>query len=295
VTGPSRPSFVKIWLAAARPRTLPAAIAPVLVGSGLALHDARFQAGPALLCLVFALLVQIGTNFANDYFDFIHGADTASRLGPPRAVASGWVTPAAMRLAMLGAFAAALIAGSGLIFRGGPWMAAVGGASIACGIAYTGGPFPLGYHGWGDVLVFFGPVAVSMTYFVQAGRISAVAVMAAVPIGLLTANILVVNNYRDAETDAAAGKRTLVVQFGRGFARIQYCLCLAIALLAPFLFWREGFRPGCLLPLALAPLGWRQLRRLRVNQTPAGLIGLLGDTAKFLAAYATLFAVGINL
>jgi 1,4-dihydroxy-2-naphthoate polyprenyltransferase len=194
-------------------------------------------------------------------------------------------------------FAAALIAGSGLIFRGGPWMAVVGGASIACGIAYTGGPFPLGYHGWGDVLVFvfFGPVAVSMTYFVQAGRISAEAVLAAVPIGLLTANILVVNNYRDAETDAVAGKRTLVVQFGRGFARIQYSLSLAIALLAPFFFWRRGFRSGCLLPLALAPVGWRQLRRLGTSQTPAGLIALLCDTARFLAAYAALFAAGINL
>jgi 1,4-dihydroxy-2-naphthoate octaprenyltransferase len=291
------PSPGRVWLAAARPRTLPAAVAPVLVGSALAFHDGHLGELTALLCLAFALLVQIGANFANDYYDFVQGADTTARLGPRRAVASGWVSPAAMRRAMVATLAAAILAGGGLIWRGGPWMAAVGFGSVLCAIAYTGGPFPLGYHGLGDlfVFIFFGLVAVTMTYFVQTGWVSREAVLAAVPMGLLTANILVVNNYRDMETDAAAGKRTLVVVFGRGFARIQYALSLLIALAVPVLFWRVGFGAGSLLPLVLAPLGWRLCRRLQAGRTPPELIALLGDTAKLVAAYALLFAVGINL
>src|SRR5271167_3679867 len=160
------PTRAGIWISAARPRTLPAAVAPVVVGSALAAHDHRFDAPAACLCLGFALLVQIGTNFANDYYDFVHGADTASRVGPRRAVASGLVAPAVMRRAMAAVFGAAFAVGLGLIHWGGPWMLAVGVASILCGIAYTGGPWPLGYHGFGDVLVFvfFGPVAVAITY-----------------------------------------------------------------------------------------------------------------------------------
>jgi 1,4-dihydroxy-2-naphthoate octaprenyltransferase len=198
---------------------------------------------------------------------------------------------------MVATFAVAILAGAGLILRGGPWMAAVGFASVLCAVAYTGGPFPLGYHGLGDlfVFIFFGLVAVTMTYFVQAGGVSGAVILAAVPIGLLTANILVVNNYRDMETDAAAGKRTLVVKFGRGFARGQYALSLLMAGLVPVLFWRDGFGLGSLLPLLLIPLGGRLHRRLRSGPTPGELIALLGDTAKLVAAYAVLFAIGINL
>ncbi len=164
----------QIWLAAARPRTLPAAVAPVLVGSALAWRDGVFDARAAGLCLVFGLLVQIGTNFANDYFDFVKGADTAARVGPRRAVAAGLIAPATMRAAMWAVFAAAFASGLGLIVWGGPWLVVIGVASIVCGIAYTGGPWPLGYHGLGDVFVFvfFGLVAVGATYFVQAGRVT---------------------------------------------------------------------------------------------------------------------------
>lgn len=288
----------QIWLAAARPRTLPAAVAPVLVGSALAWRDGRFEPTAAGLCLAFSLLVQIGTNFANDYYDFLHGADTAARVGPRRAVAAGLVTPAAMRVAMWSVFSVAFASGLGLIAWGGPWLLVVGVASILCGIAYTGGPWPLGYHGLGDVFVFlfFGLVAVEATYFVQAGRFGMDALLAAVPIGLLTANILVVNNYRDAETDALAGKHTLVVRFGRGFARAQFNLSLMIALVAtPLLFLARGYRPWCLLPFILAPIGWRHARRLRERKAPAELIALLGDTGKLLAGYAALSAAGIAL
>jgi 1,4-dihydroxy-2-naphthoate octaprenyltransferase len=288
----------KIWLAAARPRTLPAAVAPVIVGSALAWRDGKFDAGAAGLCLVFGLLVQIGTNFANDYYDFVQGADTAARVGPRRAVAAGLIAPPTMRAAMWAVFAAAFVSGLGLIAWGGPWLIALGLASILCGLAYTGGPWPLGYHGLGDVFVFifFGLVAVGATYFVQAGRMTTEVWLAAVPIGLLAANILVVNNYRDVETDAAAGKRTLVVRFGRRFARLQFMLSLQIALAIPLvLFIRGHWAWWCLLPLAIEPLARSHVRRLRDSKTPGELIELLGDTGKLLAIYAVLFSLGVTL
>ena len=286
---------VAIWWQATRPRTLSAAMAPVLVGTALAAHDGQFDLGAAALCLVFALLIQVGTNFANDYYDFIKGADTAARVGPTRAVAAGLVRPEVMRRAMVGVFAAAFFAGLGLVAWGGPWLIVIGVASIACGVAYTGGPFPLGYNGLGDVFVFifFGLVAVGATYFVQAGRLTIEALVAGVPIGLLAANILVVNNYRDVETDTVAGKRTLVVRYGRGFARAQFNASLFVALAIPIWFLARGFSVWCLLPLLLAPVAWGQARRLRDSRTPAELIALLGETGKLLAGYAVLLSAGI--
>ncbi|MSU69597.1 MAG: 1,4-dihydroxy-2-naphthoate polyprenyltransferase [Opitutaceae bacterium] len=285
----------QIWLGAVRLQTLPAAVAPVLVGSALAWHDGRFNAGAALLCLGFALLIQIGTNLANDYYDFVKGADSAARIGPRRAVAAGLVTPTAMRRAMLSVFAAAFLLGVSLILWGGPWLLVIGVASIASGIAYTGGPWPLGYHGLGDIFVFifFGLVAVVTTYYVQAGRVIPEAFIAAVPIGLLAANILLVNNYRDAGTDAAASKRTLVVRFGPGFAQGQFIVSLVIALLMPVLLLGRGYSPAVLLPLLLIPLAWRHVWRLRDGKTPAELILLLGDTGRLLALYALLLGAGL--
>ncbi len=288
-------SRARIWLGAARPRTLPAAIAPVLVGSALACHDGQFVAGAAALCLAFALLVQIGTNFANDYYDFIRGADTAARVGPRRAVAAGLITPATMRGAMIAVFVAAFAVGLGLLAWGGPWLLAIGIASIVCGVAYTGGPWPLAYVGLGDVFVFlfFGLVAVGGTYFVQAGQLTTDAVLAGIPIGLLAANILVVNNYRDAETDAVANKRTLVVRFGRRAARWQFDLSLAVALAMPVVFRARGYGWAVLLPIALTPLALAHARRLRDSKTPSELIALLGATGKLLALYALFFSVGL--
>lgn len=286
---------MKIWVEAMRPRTLPAAVAPVMVGTALAWHDGALQMAAAGLCLGFALLVQIGTNFANDYYDFRRGADTPARVGPRRAVAAGLVAPATMKAVMIATCTVAFLVGLGLVAWGGPWLLVVGVTSIACGIAYTGGPWPLAYHGLGDlfVFVFFGLVAVGGTYFVQAGKLSSMALLAGVPIGLLAANILVVNNYRDAETDAAAGKRTLVVQWGRGAARVQFALSLALALVVPLIFVARGHGAACLLPLASAPLAWRHWRRLVDSRTPDELIALLGATGRYLALYALLLAVGL--
>jgi len=285
----------QVWLGAVRPRTLPAAVAPVLVGSALAWHDGAWHAPAAALCLGFALLVQIGTNFANDYYDFIRGADTAARVGPRRAVAAGLITPATMRGAMIVTFAAAFALGLGLLAWGGPWLLVIGIASIVCGIAYTGGPWPLAYLGLGDLFVFlfFGLVAVGGTYFVQAGRLTRDALLAGVPVGLLAANILVVNNYRDVETDAAAHKRTLVVRFGRDAARIQFTAALVVAFVVPLVFAARGYGPACLLPLILTRMGWRHARRLRESKTPGELIALLGATGKLLALYALLFGAGL--
>lgn len=293
----AQPSPARIWFLAARPRTLPAAVAPVLVGSALAWRDGTFDGVAAGLCLAFALLVQIGTNFANDYYDFVRGADTTARVGPTRAVAAGWVTPAGMRRAMWLVFAAAFACGSGLLAWGGPWLLAIGITSILCGIAYTGGPWPLAYHGLGDlfVFVFFGLVAVGATYFVQAGQLDSDVLLVAVPIGLLAANILVVNNYRDAATDAAAGKHTLVVLLGKRAARIQHAASLMLALLVPMgFFLREGV-VWRLLPVLLTPLAWSHIRRLRNNDAPGALIALLGDTGRFLALYALLLAASMVL
>lgn len=287
----------RIWREAARPRTLPAAVAPVLVGSGLAWHERAFQPLPALICLVFALLIQIGTNYANDYYDFMRGADAADRVGPRRVVGAGLIAPAAMKRAMWRVFAAAFLLGLTLVAWGGWWLIAIGLASILCGIAYTGGPYPLAYHGLGDVFVFlfFGLIAVGATFYVQAGRVNLDALLAAVPVGLLAANILLVNNYRDAETDARAGKRTLIVRWGKTAAQWQHAVALAVALFVPVLLLARGERLWVLLPWALAPLAFTHAFRLARAQSPAALIALLGDTGKFLAAYGLLFAAGLAL
>lgn len=284
-----------IWIEATRPKTLPAAVAPVLVGTALAAHGGSADYAAAGLCLLFALLIQVGTNFANDYYDFIQGADSASRVGPRRAVAAGLVRPAVMKRAMVAVFALAFAVGLGLVAWGGPGLIVIGVASIACGVAYTGGPFPLGYNGLGDlfVFVFFGLVAVGATFFVQTGEVTVNAILAAIPIGLLAANILVVNNYRDVETDRAAGKRTLVVRFGRGAARAQFDASLVVALAMPLAFWARGFSPWVLAPLLLAPVAWRQARRLKASETPVELIALLGDTGKLVAGYAVLLSGGL--
>jgi 1,4-dihydroxy-2-naphthoate octaprenyltransferase len=292
-----RPSALRIWLSATRPRTLPAAIAPVLAASALAWHDGNFQPWAAATCAVFALLIQIGTNFANDYYDFVKGADTAERVGPRRAVAAGWVRPSVMQAMMAVVFALAFAVGLSLLRFGGWPLLVIGVSSIVCGIAYTGGPYPLGYNGLGDlfVFVFFGLVAVGASYFVQVGNLTHEALLIATGIGFLATNILVVNNYRDVETDARAGKRTLVVRFGRGFARGQFNLSLVVALLVPIALVALGFKFWVLLALAIAPLAWRHSQRLRHARTASELICLLGDTGKLLALYSILLGLGLVL
>jgi len=285
------------WVEAARPKTLPAAVIPVMVGTALAAAHRTADLGKAAVCLVFALLVQIGTNFANDYFDFVQGADTSARVGPRRAVAAGLIAPRTMLAATWLALGAAFLVGL-LLVRGGGWiLLPIGIVCIICALAYTGGPFPLGYNGLGDLFVylFFGLVAVDTTFYVQAGGLAPDATSCAAAVGLLAANILVANNYRDAETDARAGKKTLVVRFGRKFAVWQYALSHIVALLCPAALIIYGYRWPVLLPLVLAPWAFGLTRWLALSREPAEQIALLAATAKYLAAFGVLLSAGLVL
>ena len=281
------------WRLAARPATLTAALVPVAVGSAVAHTLGGFQWAPALAALLGASLIQIGTNFANDVFDFEQGADTDERLGPTRAVHAGLLSPAAMRKGMWLTFGAAGLCGVYLTWAAGPWIVAIGVASVLSGIAYTGGPFPLGYHGLGDVFVFlfFGFVAVCGTAFVQLHEVSALAWWCSVPVGALATAILVVNNLRDRTTDVKAGKRTLAVRFGRRFAIAEYWLLLLISYGVAIWLAVNG-RPWVGVVAITLPWGLWLARRVAMLDG-AALNPCLASTAKLLLAFGLLFAAGI--
>ncbi len=299
----------RAWLIAARPQTLPAAAAPVIVGVGLAVGAGVFAPLPAFAAFVGAALIQVGTNFANDYYDAIQGADTDDREGFTRVVASGLIEPAEVKRAMWLTFAAAIAVGTYLVSVGGVPIVVIGLASVAAGIAYTGGPYPLGYHGLGDVFVFvfFGVIAVTGTYYVQAaalasgtfplwipaGTITLAAVVASLPVAALSTNILVVNNVRDRDEDAETGKRTLAVRFGYRFSRVQYVALVALAYCVPFWFLANGYGLAALLPLVTLPLAVGVTRTVLTETSGEALNPALESTGKLLAAYAVAFAVGL--
>jgi 1,4-dihydroxy-2-naphthoate octaprenyltransferase len=280
------------WITAARPQTLTAAIAPVMVGSALAFRDAGFRAGPALAALAGAVFIQIGTNLVNDVEDFERGADDAERLGPQRATQSGLLSPAEVRRAALITFAGAALCGIYLTVQVGWPILVLGIASILAGIAYTAGPWPLGYHGLGDLFVFlfFGLAAVGGTYFVQTGELSSAAVLLAIPIGALATAILVVNNIRDVATDTRVGKRTLAVRFGPAAARWQYLGLLAAAYIVPVLVLKNAYAA---LPLLSAPWAARLGARLLTTSDAPTLNSLLRDTARLQLGYAVLLAAAL--
>jgi 1,4-dihydroxy-2-naphthoate octaprenyltransferase len=285
----------RVWWEAARPRTLPLAAAPVAVGTAVAHASGGVRVGPAVAALAGALLIQIGANLANDVFDAEKGADAADRLGPPRAVQMGWVSPARMRAAALLVFAAAALVGVYLVAVAGWPIAALGAVSVLAGVAYTGGPFPLGYHGLGDlaVFLFFGVAAVCGTCYVQTLQLPALAFAASVPVGALATAVLVVNNLRDVDTDRRAGKRTLAVRLGRGGARVEYALLLAVAYATPPWLWLAGAAgPGVLLPLATLPLGAGLLRRVWAQDDGPALNAALAGTARLALVFALLLAAG---
>ncbi|SDY09644.1 1,4-dihydroxy-2-naphthoate polyprenyltransferase [Halobellus clavatus] len=300
------------WVIAARPQTLPAAASPVIVGTGLAVHDAVFAALPALAALVGAGLIQIGTNFANDYYDAIQGADTEDREGFTRVTAGGLIDPESVKRAMYLTFAASILLGTYLVHVGGVPILVIGLLSVTSGIAYTGGPYPLGYHGLGDlfVFVFFGLVAVAGTYYVQAAAALAdpltvgippetlpmAAILAALPVAALSTNILVVNNVRDKEEDATTGKRTLAVRFGYGFARAEFLAMLALAYAVPLWFVvRPTFTPLVLLPLATLPYAVK-ITRTMLSETSGEILNpTLERMGRLLAAFSVLFAVGLSI
>ena len=291
-----RPSRSRTWLLAIRPQTLTAGLVPVVVGTALAARDGVSHGPAALAALFGALFIQIGTNLFNDYEDFRRGADTAERLGPVRVTQRGWLTPRQVGRASLLAFAAAIMTGVYLVVRAGWPLVALGLTSVACGLAYTGGPLPLAYHGLGDlfVLLFFGLAAVCGTYYVQAFTVTGTTLWVSLAIGALATCILIVNNLRDRETDAKANKRTLAVRFGPSVARFEYALMLAVAYAVPVgLAVQTGAR-GWLLPVATLPLALRELWAV-CSRDGAALNPHLGGAARVGLAFGLLLSIGANL
>jgi 1,4-dihydroxy-2-naphthoate polyprenyltransferase len=306
-------SRTKAWVMAARPQTLPAAAAPVIVGTGLAVYEGVFAPLPALMAVIGAALIQIGTNFANDYYDAIKGADTDDREGFTRVTQSGLIPPERVKLATVVTFALAILSGTYLVYVGGVPILVIGLVSVLCGWAYTGGPYPLGYHGLGDlfVFVFFGLVAVTGTYYVQAaaalpvdpfpatipeGAVPREAILTSLPIAGISTAIIVVNNVRDLETDAEAGKRTLAVRLGYRGSRLEFVGLLALAYVVPVWLWLgEGFSPAVLLPLATLPYAALITRTIWSRTDGEALNPALEQTGKLLALYALLFAGGFVL
>lgn len=283
------------WKMAVRLPTLTAAVAPVLVGTGVAIHDDEFALLPALVAMLGAILLQIGANFANDVYDFKRGADTADRLGPPRATQMGALTPKQMYAGMVAVFALATLAGVYLVYVGGWPVVAIGVGSIIGAIIYTGGPWPIGYHALGDVFtfVFFGLVAVVGTYYVQAGETSALAWAAAIPIGCTVTMILVVNNLRDIETDRRSGKTTLGVIMGDKGTRAWYFVHLGLALAVPVVIAVAMDAPFAVLALLSVPWVYPLAKAVRGGTTGRALNPILKATARFNLVLAVLFAIGL--
>ena len=291
------PGSVKAWVLAARPATLTAALAPVAVGTACAWRVERFRWDAALAALLGAFLIQIATNFANDMYDFQKGADTEARLGPLRAAQAGLLTVGALKRGIVVTLLLAVGTGVYLTWIAGPAVVVIGLSSISAGLAYTGGPFPQAYNGLGDVFVmlFFGFVAVCGTTFVQALYLPDLALLASIPIGALATAILAVNNVRDVEGDAEAGKRTLVVRFGRQSGVREYVFLLVLAYATPVLMLALGWAgPLVLLPLLTIPWGARLARSVAGDRGTV-LNDTLAGTAKLLSVYGVLFALGIML
>lgn len=291
-------STTRLWLVAARPRTLPAAVAPVLVGTALAVTEDVFRPARLAAALLGSIFIQVGTNLANDYSDARRGADTEDRLGPVRVTAGGLMPPRRVLVGTWVAFGIAVAAGVYLAAVAGWQLLIVGAVSIAAGVLYTGGPRPYGYAGLGEVFVFlfFGLVAVGGSYFVQTEGLRWEAVALGVPVGLLAAAILVVNNVRDLETDRRAGKRTLAVRIGRDRAVALFGAMLAVAFAAPLWIWLlSDLEPWTLLPLASLPLGPPLWRTLATRRDGPSLNRLLADTGRLLAIFSLLLAGGLLL
>jgi 1,4-dihydroxy-2-naphthoate polyprenyltransferase len=281
---------------AARPRTLPAAVAPVLVGTSLAIRDGTFHPIAFIAALLGAILIQIGTNLSNDYSDARRGADSDERIGPVRVTAGGLVPPRQVLIATYLTFGAAVLCGAYLIAVAGWALLAVGAASILAGVLYTGGPRPYGYEGLGEVFVFlfFGLVAVTGSYFVQRRGLPWQAFVLAVPVGLLIAAILVVNNARDIDTDRRAGKRTLAVRLGRERTRVLFMAMIAVAFVTSWVPWFAGaLSPWLFVTAAAAPLAIGVVQTVRTHADGPSLNEALARTAKLALVFCLLLCAGV--
>ncbi|MFV1884221.1 MAG: 1,4-dihydroxy-2-naphthoate polyprenyltransferase [Balneola sp.] len=289
---------INIWVEAARPKTLAAAFTPVLVGAGIAWNDQVLSFSTTGIALLCAFLIQIGTNFANDYFDFVKGADTDERIGFQRATAAGLIPPKTMLNATIISMLLAFLFGLYLVWIGGWMVLMIGLLSLLFGVLYTGGPYPLGYNGLGDVFVFifFGIVAVMTTYYVNALQWSESTFWASLAVGALCTNILVINNLRDVEQDAKAGKRTLGVLFGESALKWEYTLMLLLAYAIPLhFFFRLGYEVWIFLPFIVLPIALSQAHKVWTETDKKKLNGLLERTARFMALFGILFTLGIIL
>lgn len=287
---------LSVWIQAARPQTLPAAFVPVCVGATLAFHDGYFDAVPSIVALLCAFLIQIGTNFANDFFDFKKGADTDERIGFERATARGDITPKSMFKATAVTMGLAFFLGLYLVWHAGWVILALGLLSLICGILYTGGPFPLGYNGLGDLFVFlfFGIVAVMGTYYVNALAWSFSSFWAALSVGALSTNILVVNNLRDIEQDGPAGKNTLGVLFGENILRWEYLFMLLLALaIPPYFYFQFGYNALIFAPYLSLPVAGLLLNKIWKVKDKRTLNKTLEHTAQFMTFYGVTFSAGI--
>lgn len=286
------------WVIAVRPRTLPAAISPVIVGTAVAVNDGGFAPLPAVAALVAAVLMQIAANLANDYYDYVKGTDVPERRGPRRVAQSGLIKLPHLRLGIAVTIALAILVGAYLTYVGGWPILLVGLASLLSAIAYTGGPYPIGYHGLGDLFafLFFGPAAVCGTYYVQTLSISPVVIAASSSVGSLTVAILVINNLRDIDTDRRTGKRTLAVMIGSEATRIEYILMLAAAYAVPPLLWLVGWSSAWVtLPWLSLPLAVRLLHRIYQSSDGPSLNRALAGTANLDLVFCMLFAAGLLL
>ncbi len=291
-------SALRLWIVASRPRTLPAAVAPVLVGTALAITEDEFRPLAFAAALIGSVFIQIGTNLANDYSDARRGADTEDRLGPVRVTAGGLMPPQRVLTGTYVAFAVAVACGAYLAYVAGPEMLAVGVVSIAAGVLYTGGPRPYGYAGLGEVFVFlfFGLVAVTGSYYVQTEELTWESLALAVPVGLLAAAILVVNNVRDVDTDRRAGKRTLAVKLGRARARGLFAAMLAVSYAVPVAIpLAGGLSWWALLPLASLPLVPSLWSTVSTKTDGPSLNQALAATGRLLAVFSLLLSAGILL
>ncbi len=290
-------SKIESWILASRPKTLPAAIAPVLVGTAVAIKDNKFSLIAFLIALICSVLIQVGTNFVNDLYDFLAGSDRDDRLGPRRALASGLISVTEMKFAIFLTFFITFSLGMYLVYLGGFIVFLIGILSIFAGIAYTAGPYPLAYNGLGDIFVFlfFGFVGTVGTYFVQAFQVNAFVFLASVPVGALITNILVVNNYRDIDADKLSGKHTLAVKFGRKFTRYQYLLFMILSYaILPIVYFSFNLSLFIFIPILSLPIAIKLIKMI-FTFSGTELNNTLALTAKLSAIYGLLFAIGILL
>lgn len=285
----------KAWLLAARPRTLAVAVGPIAVGTAVASVEGGARFLPALAALLGAVLLQLGSNFANDVYDFENGADTDDRIGPARATQLGLLTPSQLRTGMVAVFAAATLVGLYLVAIAGWPIVAIGVASIIAAVTYSGGPWPFGYHGLGDpmVFLFFGVVAVMGTTYTQTLEASSLALLASIPVGALATATLVVNNVRDRETDLRAGKRTLAVRLGARGGRLEYAILIGLAYWMLPVYWVVCERSSWVwLPLLTLPHACRLVDQVFQNTDGPTLNAALSATARLGMIFSLLLAVG---